>query len=142
MIVTKIKERRNIKIRSIIYCYIMDKSHKIYSKLRELGYDVQPNVLTHIEEIVEEQNEITFSTLELHVILQAIDARLELIKQQDTSRFPRKPQTGWAALAERLKHKLNQHLLLSEKVKCQCPCHQDNSIKHVQPCCEDGFISL
>lgn len=30
----------------------------------------------------------------------------------------------------------------TERVKCTCPCHQDPSVKHVDACCEDGYIEM
>lgn len=29
-----------------------------------------------------------------------------------------------------------------ERVKCQCPCHKHRVIKHVVPCCDNGWIEL
>lgn len=28
------------------------------------------------------------------------------------------------------------------KVECKCPCHSGRNIKHVAPCCNDGYIEL
>ena len=30
----------------------------------------------------------------------------------------------------------------TERVKCTCRCHHDPGIKHIDPCCEDGYIEI
>lgn len=29
-----------------------------------------------------------------------------------------------------------------ERVKCKCHCHVDKNVKHVIPCCDNGWIEL
>ena len=27
-----------------------------------------------------------------------------------------------------------------KRIKCNCPCHRDKNVKHVRPCCTNGYI--
>jgi hypothetical protein len=31
---------------------------------------------------------------------------------------------------------------IASKIKCSCPCHRNKGIKHVIPCCENGYIEI
>jgi len=39
-------------------------------------------------------------------------------------------------------HVCDGHGFEPQKVKCNCPCHKDKNVKHVRPCCENGYITL